>query len=79
MCRIVRGLARPHLCTAFGENISAAIRLQADGHQTLVIEKNERVGGKLNKRSCAGYTFDTGPSILTTFIGRAGRPDKDKL
>ncbi|WP_261808203.1 NAD(P)/FAD-dependent oxidoreductase [Paenibacillus sp. N3.4] len=29
------------------------------------MEKNERAGGKLNVRSGQGYTFDTGPSILT--------------
>jgi len=45
--------------------LSAAIRLAVDGHQVTVLERHERVGGKLNLRSGAGYTFDTGPSILT--------------
>ncbi|MGE6299566.1 phytoene desaturase family protein [Guptibacillus hwajinpoensis] len=45
--------------------LSAAIRLAADGHQVTVLEKNERAGGKLNKRSGQGFKFDTGPSILT--------------
>ena len=45
--------------------LSAAIRLRADGHQVTVLEKNERAGGKLNIRSGKGYSFDTGPSILT--------------
>jgi diapolycopene oxygenase len=45
--------------------LSAAIRLRADGHEVLVLEKNERAGGKLNIREGAGYRFDTGPSILT--------------
>ncbi len=45
--------------------LSAAIRLRADGHEVLVLEKNERAGGKLNVREGAGYRFDTGPSILT--------------
>lgn len=45
--------------------LSAAIRLSADGYKVTVIEKGERVGGKLNKRGGMGYTFDTGPSILT--------------
>ncbi|WP_139998594.1 phytoene desaturase family protein [Paenibacillus paridis] len=45
--------------------LSAAIRLRADGHDVLVLEKNERAGGKLNIREGAGYRFDTGPSILT--------------
>ncbi|WP_127505399.1 phytoene desaturase family protein [Paenibacillus humicus] len=45
--------------------LSAAIRLSADGHKVTVLEKNERGGGKLNVRSGMGYSFDTGPSILT--------------
>ncbi|WJH34813.1 phytoene desaturase family protein [Paenibacillus sp. CC-CFT747] len=45
--------------------LSAAIRLAADGHRVTVLEKNERAGGKLNVRSGRGFTFDTGPSILT--------------
>ncbi|BBI33626.1 phytoene desaturase family protein [Cohnella abietis] len=45
--------------------LSSAIRLAADGHKVVVLEKNERAGGKLNIRSGAGYSFDTGPSILT--------------
>ncbi|NIK75446.1 diapolycopene oxygenase [Paenibacillus castaneae] len=45
--------------------LSAAIRLRADGHDVLVLEKNERAGGKLNIREGEGYRFDTGPSILT--------------
>jgi diapolycopene oxygenase len=45
--------------------LSAAIRLRADGHDVTVFEKNERAGGKLNVREGAGYSFDTGPSILT--------------
>ncbi|WP_270170861.1 phytoene desaturase family protein [Paenibacillus sp. SYP-B4298] len=45
--------------------LAAAIRLAADGNRVTVLEKNERAGGKLNIRSGMGYTFDTGPSILT--------------
>lgn len=45
--------------------LSAAMRLAADGHEVTVLEKNERAGGKLNVRSGEGYSFDTGPSILT--------------
>jgi len=45
--------------------LSAAIRLRADGHNVTVYEKNERAGGKLNLREGNGFTFDTGPSILT--------------
>ncbi|WP_211748534.1 phytoene desaturase family protein [Paenibacillus sp. Marseille-Q4541] len=45
--------------------LSCAMRLAADGHDVEVLEKNERAGGKLNIRSGQGYSFDTGPSILT--------------
>ncbi|PPA70627.1 phytoene desaturase family protein [Jeotgalibacillus proteolyticus] len=45
--------------------MSAAIRLKADGYDVQIIEKNGNVGGKLNQRKGKGFTFDTGPSILT--------------
>ncbi|MBD2848224.1 phytoene desaturase [Paenibacillus sp. IB182496] len=45
--------------------LSCAVRMAADGYAVTVLEKNERAGGKLNIRSGAGYSFDTGPSILT--------------
>ncbi|HJZ48812.1 MAG TPA: phytoene desaturase family protein, partial [Roseiflexaceae bacterium] len=35
------------------------------GQRIVLLEKNERVGGKLNIVSEAGYIFDTGPSLLT--------------
>jgi phytoene desaturase len=45
--------------------LAAAIRLQAAGHRVRLLEKNERVGGKLNSVQADGFTFDTGPSLLT--------------
>ncbi|HNP73177.1 MAG TPA: phytoene desaturase family protein [Kouleothrix sp.] len=45
--------------------LAAAIHLAAAGRRVLLLEKNERVGGKLNIVAEAGYTFDTGPSLLT--------------
>jgi phytoene desaturase len=45
--------------------LAAAIRLAVQGRQVLVLEKNERVGGKLNLVQAQGYHFDTGPSLLT--------------
>ncbi|PDW00708.1 phytoene desaturase family protein [Candidatus Chloroploca asiatica] len=45
--------------------LAAAIRLAAQGHRVLILEKNARVGGKLNLVTDEGYTFDTGPSLLT--------------
>ncbi len=45
--------------------LSAAIHLAAHGRQVVLLEKNERIGGKLNIVAEAGYSFDTGPSLLT--------------
>lgn len=45
--------------------LATAIRLAAKGRRVLVLEKNERVGGKLNLVEEQGYSFDTGPSLLT--------------
>ncbi len=45
--------------------LAAAVRLAAQGRHVTLIEKNERVGGKLNLVTAQGYTFDTGPSLLT--------------
>ncbi|UNL83612.1 phytoene desaturase family protein [Priestia koreensis] len=45
--------------------LSTAVRLAVDGFDVTVLEKGERIGGKLNIRKGNGFTFDTGPSILT--------------
>lgn len=45
--------------------MSAGIRLAVDNYDVTIIEKGERLGGKLNKRGGNGFSFDTGPSILT--------------
>jgi phytoene desaturase len=45
--------------------LATAVRLAAQGRPVTLLEKNERVGGKLNLVHEAGYTFDTGPSLLT--------------
>jgi len=45
--------------------LSAAIHLAARGRRVVLCEKNERVGGKLNIVAEQGYSFDTGPSLLT--------------
>ncbi|MBK9710262.1 MAG: phytoene desaturase [Kouleothrix sp.] len=45
--------------------LAAAIHMAARGRRVVVLEKNERVGGKLNIVEEHGYTFDTGPSLLT--------------
>jgi phytoene desaturase len=45
--------------------LSAAIRLAAAGHSVTVLERLERAGGKLNLIEDGGYSFDTGPSLVT--------------
>ncbi|MCG8347277.1 MAG: phytoene desaturase family protein [Chloroflexales bacterium] len=65
--------------------LAAAIHLAVQGRPVLVLEKNERVGGKLNLVQAAGYTFDTGPSLLTMpwiirdLFAAAGREMEDYL
>ncbi|MBZ4202078.1 MAG: NAD(P)-binding protein, partial [Methylovulum sp.] len=45
--------------------LSAAISLATEGFAVELIEKNDKVGGKLNVLIKDGFTFDLGPSILT--------------
>lgn len=45
--------------------ISAALSLHAEGFDVEVLEKNDRIGGKLNFREIDGFGFDLGPSIFT--------------
>lgn len=45
--------------------LSAALHLAANGFQVTLLEKNPTVGGKLNRIVADGYTFDTGPSLVT--------------
>lgn len=45
--------------------MAAAIRLRAAGHDVSLFERNDVLGGKLAAHSVDGFTFDTGPSLLT--------------
>jgi len=45
--------------------LSAAIRLARQGYRVTVLEKNEGIGGKMNLWADKGFTFDTGPTLLT--------------
>ena len=45
--------------------MSAAISLASRGYAVTVVEKNDKLGGKLNVLKQEGFTFDLGPSILT--------------
>jgi phytoene desaturase len=45
--------------------LSAAICLAAQGYRVSVLERQSKVGGKLNQAIIDGFTFDTGPSLIT--------------
>lgn len=63
--------------------LSAAISLAAEGFRVEMVEKNDKVGGKLNILRKDGFTFDLGPSILTmphifeALFTRAGKNMRD--
>jgi diapolycopene oxygenase len=63
--------------------LSAAISLATEGFTVDLLEKNDKVGGKLNVLQKDGFTFDLGPSILTMphifqrLFERAGRKMED--
>lgn len=45
--------------------MAAAIRLAAAGADVTVLERDERPGGRAGRFQQSGFTFDTGPSVLT--------------
>ncbi len=45
--------------------LAAALRLQSRGWQVTVCEASSTFGGKMNRWIKQGYTFDTGPSLIT--------------
>lgn len=44
--------------------LASAIRLQTEGYQVTIYEKEKLPGGKMNQIKKDGYTFDLGPSIV---------------
>ena len=65
--------------------LAVAVRLAALGHEVSVFEQADTVGGKLGVLSTDGYTFGTGPSLLTMphlyreLFAATGRPLDDVL
>ncbi|MBO0663673.1 phytoene desaturase [Jiella sp. MQZ9-1] len=45
--------------------IALAIRLQAAGIQTVLVEKRDKPGGRAYVYEDAGYVFDAGPTVIT--------------
>jgi phytoene desaturase len=50
--------------SGFG-GLALAIRLQASGVQTTVVEKRDKPGGRAYVYEDEGFTFDAGPTVLT--------------
>lgn len=50
--------------SGFG-GLSAAIRLQAAGHQVTILERRDRPGGRAYQYRQDGFVFDGGPTIIT--------------
>jgi phytoene desaturase len=50
--------------SGFG-GMSAAIRLAAAGHKVTILEKRDRPGGRAYVFQRGGYTFDSGPTVIT--------------
>ena len=65
--------------------LSAAIHLAAAGHPVTVLEQNANAGGKMGLWQAGGFTWDTGPSIITmrpaleALFATAGRRLEDYL
>ncbi len=60
-------MARQKTAVVIGAGIGglcAAARLQKDGYQVTVVEKEPIIGGRAHVIKQDGYTFDTGPTIL---------------
>jgi phytoene desaturase len=45
--------------------LAAALRLQGAGHEVVVVERRERPGGRAYRLRDGGFTWDTGPSLIT--------------
>jgi phytoene desaturase len=50
--------------SGFG-GLSAAIRLQAIGHEVTIFEKRDKWGGRAYQYKVNGFSFDGGPTVLT--------------
>ncbi|WP_129674597.1 phytoene desaturase [Candidatus Chloroploca sp. Khr17] len=50
--------------SGFG-GLSAAIRLAAKGHQVTLLEKRDKPGGRAYVYKTQGFTFDSGPTVIT--------------
>ncbi len=64
--------------------MAAAAELGSLGYEVILLEKNSKLGGKLNEIEADGYRFDTGPSLITMpevleeLFDRTGLPESDR-
>jgi phytoene desaturase len=65
--------------------LAAAVRLQTEGYDVHLYEKNSKIGGKMYQINEEGYRFDVGPTIIMTpeiyneVFEYAGRDPKDYI
>ncbi|MBG9989280.1 phytoene desaturase [Aerococcaceae bacterium DSM 111176] len=65
--------------------LAAAVRLQTEGYDVHLYEKNSKIGGKMFQINEEGYRFDVGPTIVMTpdiyneVFEYAGRDPKDYI
>lgn len=70
--------------SGFG-GLSVAIRLQSQGFQVTILEKNSKIGGHAYPLKKDGYSFDMGPSLITapdiieSIFKSAGKTTSDYL
>jgi phytoene desaturase len=63
--------------------LSAAATLAKEGHQVVVLEKNDKSGGRINYFKAEGFTFDMGPSwywmpeVFEDFYQKFGHTTED--
>ena len=53
--------------------LSAGSRLQAQGHEVVIVEKRDRAGGRAYVFRQDGFVFDAGPTIITAPAMIAGQ------
>lgn len=61
----VRERVRSVIVGAGVSGLALALRLRAAGWDVIVCEHGPAPGGKMNRFQAAGFTFDTGPTLLT--------------
>lgn len=59
-------MKRVNVVGAGTAGLAAAVRLQTDGYDVHLYEKNDKIGGKMYQINEEGYRFDVGPTIVMT-------------